>query len=118
MRRRRRLRGNRVLHHGHLHEPILDDHHHLRAHCDLPGRLWYAWLTTTLTHVMQTNTAAPADCVSGGGGQSCCSTYCAATKCRPTDPEWPGCREDNGPCLADENCCYNNKCVEGLCTRP
>lgn len=58
-----------------------------------------------------------ADCVSGGGGPICCSTYCAATKCRPTDPKWPGCSEDMGVCLADENCCYNNKCVEGLCRR-
>ncbi|PLB34228.1 uncharacterized protein BDW47DRAFT_112576 [Aspergillus candidus] len=75
--------------------------------------------STTITTCVPTATCLGvyADCVSGGGGQGCCSTYCAATKCRPTDPEWPGCREDNGPCLADENCCYDNKCIEGLCTR-
>ncbi|KAJ5221275.1 uncharacterized protein N7469_010162 [Penicillium citrinum] len=49
---------------------------------------------------------------------NCCSGYCAATKCRPTDDNWPGCNEDNGPCLADENCCYGNQCVEGLCKKP
>ncbi|KAL2826026.1 hypothetical protein BJY01DRAFT_256114 [Aspergillus pseudoustus] len=53
-----------------------------------------------------------------GSGPGCCSGYCAATRCRPTDDDWPSCSEDSGPCLADENCCYNNICVEGLCVRP
>ncbi|KAJ5755808.1 hypothetical protein N7533_005351 [Penicillium manginii] len=52
-----------------------------------------------------------------GSGMGCCSGYCAATRCRPTDEKWPSCNEDDGPCLADENCCYGNKCVEGLCKR-
>ncbi|KAL4875261.1 hypothetical protein BJY04DRAFT_224231 [Aspergillus karnatakaensis] len=53
-----------------------------------------------------------------GTGQTCCSGYCAATRCRPTDDDWPSCSEDLGACLADENCCYGNKCVEGVCVRP
>ncbi|KAL4945744.1 hypothetical protein BDV06DRAFT_184082 [Aspergillus oleicola] len=57
------------------------------------------------------------DCISGGTGPSCCSSYCAATKCRSTDSDWPNCSEDLGPCIADENCCYENKCVKGLCVR-
>ncbi|KAJ5105316.1 hypothetical protein NUU61_002663 [Penicillium alfredii] len=68
-----------------------------------------------LLHLLLTT---PENCESGGSGQSCCSGYCAATKCRSTDSDWPGCREDKGPCLVDENCCYGNKCVDGLCTRP
>ncbi|KAJ5669446.1 hypothetical protein N7462_010516 [Penicillium macrosclerotiorum] len=48
---------------------------------------------------------------------NCCSGYCAANKCRPTDPNWPNCQEGNGPCLSDANCCYGNQCVNGLCTR-
>ncbi|KAL4799207.1 hypothetical protein BDV19DRAFT_355452 [Aspergillus venezuelensis] len=57
------------------------------------------------------------ECISGGTGASCCSSYCAATRCRSTDPDWPNCSEDLGPCIADENCCYGNRCVEGLCVR-
>ncbi|KAL4947539.1 hypothetical protein BDW69DRAFT_204290 [Aspergillus filifer] len=57
------------------------------------------------------------ECISGGTGPSCCSSYCAATRCRSTDTDWPNCSEDLGPCIADENCCYGNKCVEGLCVR-
>ncbi|KAL2832625.1 hypothetical protein BDW59DRAFT_139495 [Aspergillus cavernicola] len=53
-----------------------------------------------------------------GSGLSCCSGYCAATKCRSTDDDWPSCSEDLGPCVVDENCCYGNVCVEGLCVRP
>ena len=59
----------------------------------------------------------PEDCESGGSGMQCCSGYCAATKCRPTDPKWPNCKEDLGVCESDSECCYNNKCVEGLCRR-
>ncbi|KAE8327909.1 hypothetical protein BDV39DRAFT_174985 [Aspergillus sergii] len=74
---------------------------------------------TTITTCVPTPTCLGvySNCVSGGGGPICCSTYCAATKCRPTDPKWPGCSEDLGVCLADENCCYKNKCVDGLCRR-
>ncbi|KAL5337197.1 hypothetical protein BJX70DRAFT_399841 [Aspergillus crustosus] len=53
-----------------------------------------------------------------GTGQGCCSGYCAATRCRSTDDDWPNCSEDLGACLADENCCYGNKCVKGICVRP
>ncbi|KAJ6146379.1 hypothetical protein N7497_008361 [Penicillium chrysogenum] len=75
-------------------------------------------ICTTATFTTPTpTTITTSDCESGGSGQICCSTYCAATKCRSTDPDWPNCKEDNGPCLADENCCYGNKCVDGLCTR-
>ncbi|KAB8274776.1 hypothetical protein BDV30DRAFT_208656 [Aspergillus minisclerotigenes] len=74
---------------------------------------------TTITTCVPTPTCLGvySNCVSGGGGPICCSTYCAATKCRPTDPKWPGCSEDLGVCLADENCCYKNKCIDGLCRR-
>ncbi|KAJ5155184.1 hypothetical protein N7492_007987 [Penicillium capsulatum] len=76
--------------------------------------------TTTITTCVPTPTCLGvyANCVSGGIVGNCCSGYCAATKCRSTDDKWPSCREDNGPCLADENCCYGNKCVKGLCARP
>ncbi|KKK12682.1 hypothetical protein ARAM_003366, partial [Aspergillus rambellii] len=53
-----------------------------------------------------------------GGGMTCCSGYCAATRCRSTDTDWPSCSEDMGACIADENCCYGNQCVDGLCIRP
>ncbi|KAF9894811.1 hypothetical protein FE257_004432 [Aspergillus nanangensis] len=76
-------------------------------------------ISTTVTTCVPTPTCLTVyqDCVSGGGGPGCCSTICAATKCRPANDEWPGCREDMGPCLADENCCYENQCVDGLCQR-
>ncbi|KAF9892073.1 hypothetical protein FE257_002479 [Aspergillus nanangensis] len=57
-----------------------------------------------------------------GTGLSCCSGYCAATKCRSTDPKWPNCQEDMGLCLQDSDCCYGNsygnKCIQGICQRP
>ncbi|BCR90203.1 uncharacterized protein ACHE_60089S [Aspergillus chevalieri] len=76
--------------------------------------------TTTFATCVPTPTCLKVyqDCKSGGSGDICCSTYCAATKCRPTDPKWPNCREDLELCKADEECCYNNKCVEGLCRKP
>ncbi|QSS60751.1 alpha-crystallin domain-containing protein [Histoplasma capsulatum] len=57
-------------------------------------------------------------CTSGGGTEFCCSGYCAATKCRPTDPKWPNCQEDMGYCECDSECCYNNKCVDNFCRKP
>ncbi|OJJ55540.1 hypothetical protein ASPSYDRAFT_48751 [Aspergillus sydowii CBS 593.65] len=80
--------------------------------------------TTPVSTVVTTCVPTPTcigvygSCDSGGSGPMCCSTYCAATKCRSTDNDWPNCSEDMGPCIADENCCYKNKCVEGLCVRP
>ncbi|KAG5294843.1 alpha-crystallin domain-containing protein [Histoplasma ohiense] len=56
-------------------------------------------------------------CTSGGGTEFCCSGYCAATKCRPTDPKWPNCQEDMGYCECDSECCYNNKCVDNFCRK-
>ncbi|EDP50727.1 hypothetical protein V8F44DRAFT_610619 [Aspergillus fumigatus] len=53
-----------------------------------------------------------------GTGLTCCSGYCAATKCRPTSPKWPGCAEDFQLCESDADCCYSgNKCLEGICRR-
>ncbi|KAI9930768.1 hypothetical protein ASPWEDRAFT_171393 [Aspergillus wentii DTO 134E9] len=74
---------------------------------------------TTITTCVPTPTCLKVyqDCVSGGGGEICCSGYCAATKCRPTDPEWPGCAEDLEICSADGDCCYGNKCIGGVCRR-
>ncbi|EEH40856.2 hypothetical protein PAAG_02832 [Paracoccidioides lutzii Pb01] len=57
-------------------------------------------------------------CSSGGGTDICCSTYCAATKCRPTDPKWPNCQEDLMYCDSDNECCYNNGCVDHFCRKP
>lgn len=57
-------------------------------------------------------------CSWNGQVGNCCSGYCAASKCRSTDSRWPNCQEDNGLCLIDDNCCYGNKCVNGICTRP
>ncbi|KAL4804130.1 hypothetical protein BDV18DRAFT_143861 [Aspergillus unguis] len=76
-------------------------------------------VSTVITTCVPTATCVGVygDCISGGTGPLCCSGYCAATKCRSTDEDWPGCSEDMGPCIADENCCYGNKCVEGLCVR-
>ncbi|KAB8231316.1 uncharacterized protein BDW43DRAFT_282770, partial [Aspergillus alliaceus] len=75
--------------------------------------------TTTITTCVPTATCLGvySSCEYGGTTPFCCSGYCAATKCRSTDPKWPNCSEDLGVCLADENCCYGNKCVEGLCQR-
>ncbi|PKX92416.1 uncharacterized protein P174DRAFT_460971 [Aspergillus novofumigatus IBT 16806] len=53
-----------------------------------------------------------------GTGLTCCSGYCAATKCRPTNPKWPGCAEDFQLCGGDADCCYSgSKCLEGICRR-
>lgn len=53
-----------------------------------------------------------------GTGLTCCSGYCAATKCRPTNPKWPGCAEDFQLCGSDADCCYSgSKCLEGICRR-
>lgn len=76
------------------------------------GKLMFFWVMGNVP-LMQA-----ANCESGGGNLGiCCSGYCAATKCRPTDEKWPRCNEDNGPCLADENCCYKHQCVKGICTK-
>ncbi|CBF83178.1 uncharacterized protein ANIA_11378 [Aspergillus nidulans FGSC A4] len=78
--------------------------------------------TTPVSTVVATCVPTPTcigvygDCTSGTS-PICCSGYCAASKCRSTDSDWPNCSEDLGPCIADENCCYGNKCVEGLCVR-
>ncbi|KAL4914369.1 hypothetical protein BDW62DRAFT_190436 [Aspergillus aurantiobrunneus] len=79
---------------------------------------------TTPVSTVITTCVPTATCIGVYGGCTsgsspiCCSGYCAATKCRSTDDDWPYCSEDLEPCIADENCCYGNKCVEGLCVRP
>ncbi|RDH18651.1 hypothetical protein M747DRAFT_70373 [Aspergillus niger ATCC 13496] len=75
--------------------------------------------TTYITTCVPTPTCLTvySDCISGGGGPICCSGYCAATKCRSTDSNWPECSEDGGVCRDDGDCCYGNNCEDGLCVR-
>ncbi|KAJ5702051.1 hypothetical protein N7488_009599 [Penicillium malachiteum] len=74
---------------------------------------------TTITTCVPTPTCLGvyAKCDFGSTLGNCCSGYCAATLCRSTDKQWPGCQEDGGPCLITENCCYGNSCVNGICTK-
>lgn len=116
MRHGRCLRPNWNLLNLYPHHTYYNHICHLRAHPDMPESLPYVPFPTISYSQIQILIQTE-DCQSGGSGDICCSTYCAATKCRPTDPKWPNCREDLELCEADEQCCYNNKCVEGLCRK-
>ncbi|KAL5363314.1 hypothetical protein BJX96DRAFT_155539 [Aspergillus floccosus] len=90
--------------------------------CPLTENCATATLTATTTKTSCVPTATCLwvydTCSWNGQVGNCCSGYCAASKCRSTDSRWPNCQEDNGLCLIDDNCCYGNKCVNGICTRP
>lgn len=85
----------------------------------MPWCLLYVSLPSFITISCQDRLIIPADCISNGAGDGCCSGYCAATKCRPKYERWPSCEEDLVVGEEDEDCCYDhkNKCVEGLCRR-